>query len=108
MADYTYQQLHDMTVAQLREIAQGLSDASLEGYSTMHKEHLLPLLCKVLGIHIHHAATGAGKLAIKAKIRGLKAERDAAMEAHEAGKLTKIRHQMHSLKRRLRRMAASA
>ena len=42
---YTYEQLHVMTVAQLREIAQGIEHEAVQGFSTMHKDHLLPALC---------------------------------------------------------------
>jgi predicted enzyme related to lactoylglutathione lyase len=49
----------------------------------MNKDHLLPALCKALGIdtHEHHAVVGIDKPAIKAKMRELKAKRDSALES---------------------------
>ena len=73
MAEYTYDQLRKMTVAKLREIADGHPDESLQGHSTMHKDKLLPILCKVLGIPTHHIAHGAEKTRLKGEIRKLKA-----------------------------------
>jgi len=108
MASYTYEQLKDMTVGQLREIALGLQHPALEGHSTMHKEHLLPALCKAMDIHIHHVAVGATKSKIKATIRKLKAGRDATLAAGDRAKLAGIRQQLHALKRRLHRMAAAS
>jgi hypothetical protein len=46
---HTYEDLHKMTAVQLRQIADGIEDEQLKGHSTMHKEQLLPLLCKALG-----------------------------------------------------------
>jgi len=105
MATYTYEQLKGMTVAQLRELAKDIKDEALEGYSTMHKDHLLPALCKVLKIDIHHAAAGTEKSRIKAAIRKLKTGRDAAMAADDHAQLAAIHRQIHALKHRLRRMA---
>jgi hypothetical protein len=102
---HTYEELHDMTVAHLREVATGIEDARLAGYSTMHKEQLLPALCEVLGIeaHVHHEVVGIDKAKVKAEIRALKAERTAALEAGNKAELKKVRRQIHRLKRRLRR-----
>ena len=109
MAEYTYDQLKNMTVAQLREIVPTLpSQDGLDGYSTMHKDHLLPLLCKVLGIHIHHAAVGTEKSKMKATIRRLKAKRAEMAAAGKGDQLPAIRQQIHVLKRKLRRMADAA
>jgi hypothetical protein len=108
MADYTYEQLKVMTVAQLREIASGLEDKSLEGQTTMHKEQILPLLCKIMGIHTHHAAVGAKKTAIKSFIHKLRTQRDAALASRDTAKLPHLRQQIHALKRRLRRMAGQS
>lgn len=105
MASYTYEQLRDMTVAQLREIAQGIEHDAVKGYSTMHKEQILPALCKALDIHVHHAAVGEMKATLKVAIRKLKAGRGAAQAAGDRARLADIRHQVHVLKRRLRRMA---
>jgi len=105
MAEHTYEELKKMTVAQLREIAHGNEHEALKGHTTMHKEHLLPALCKALDIHVPHAVAGAGKAPIKASIRKLKALRDEALAAGDRAKLADIRHQIHVMKRKLRRMA---
>jgi len=108
MESYTYEQLKDMTVAQLREIANSLQNETLQGSAVMHKDHLLPLLCKVLGIHVHHAAQGERKLRMKATIRKLKTQRDALIASGDHTRLAVVRHQVHVLKRKLRRMAAQS
>lgn len=101
---HTYEELHKMTAVQLRAIADGIEDESLKGHSTMHKEHLLPLLCKVLGVEIpHHHAARADKTKIKGKIHLLKKERDAAIQQKDYKKLEGIRGEIHKLKRELRK-----
>ena len=87
MADYTYDNLKKKTVAQLREIAKGLEHEAVTGYSQLNKDHLLPALCTALGIDAreHHHVVGAfDKSAVKAKMRALKVERRAALEAHDS------------------------
>jgi hypothetical protein len=111
---HTYDELKAMTIAELREIARGLQPA-LQGYTQMNKEHLLPAICKALGVDTHHhhhhaqkphrATEPFDKAATKATLRTLKAERDKAVDAHDADALQQIRRRMHALKRRLRVMA---
>jgi DNA-binding IclR family transcriptional regulator len=100
---HTWEELHDMTVTRLREIAAGLEHEELHGYRTMHKEQLLPALCHALGIedHAHHVVVGIDKSAIKAKIRELKVQRDAALAAGDSKQLKRIRRRIHRLKREL-------
>ena len=100
---YTYEQLKNMTVAELRQVAQQLGPDAPEGYSTMHKEKLLPALCNALDIRADHAAHGEGKTQIKQTIRRLKARRDDPATPPE--QRTQARHQIHGLKHKLRRMA---
>ena len=50
MADYTYEQMKHLTVDELREIAAGLEDDAVKGYTQLNKDHLIPVLCKALGI----------------------------------------------------------
>jgi protein-arginine kinase activator protein McsA len=102
---HTYEELHKMTAVQLRAIADGLEEnESLKGHSTMHKEQLLPLLCKALGIEIpHHHVASQNKSQIKMKIRSLKTERDAAVEKKDYKKLESVRQEIHELKRKLRK-----
>jgi hypothetical protein len=108
MAEYTYEQLHKMTVGQLREIAAGIEDERLKGHSQLHKEQLLPILCAVLGIeaHAHHEVVGIDKAPIKQEMRALKAQRDALIAAKtpEARKeLREVRRRMRRQRRKLRR-----
>lgn len=102
---YSYEELSKMTVTQLREIAQGIEHEAVRGFSTMHKEKLLPALCKALGIeaHAHHHVVGVDKRKIKAEIKSLKKERDNAIQSHNRAKLKDIREKIHHLKRLLRR-----
>ena len=108
MAEHKYAELKNMTVAKLREIAQGLQNPELEGYSTMHKDHLLPILCRVLNIPTHHIAHGAEKTRLKGVIRKVEAKRDEALKAHDYARLAVVRRQIHVLKHKLRNMAEAA
>lgn len=102
---YTYEQLHLMTVAQLRDIAKDIEHDALKGFSTMHKEKLVPALCAALGIeaHVHHHVVGINKAEIKAKIQSLKAEKSAALKAGDRKKFKEILHDIHRTKRALRK-----
>jgi Rho termination factor, N-terminal domain len=101
---YTYHELKEKTIAELRDIAKDMQDDSVKGFSQMNKEHLLPAICKVLKIdtHEHHDVVGIDKAAIKAKMRALKKQRDEALEAHDGDRLKTIRRQLHSLNRQIR------
>ena len=102
---YTYHDLKDKTIQELREIAKGVENQeAVQGYSQLNKDHLLPALCKALGIdtHEHHTVTGIDKPAIKAKMRELKKKRDAALEAHDSDSLKSVRRQIHRLNRQIR------
>jgi hypothetical protein len=102
---HTYEELQKMTIDALREIAKGLDDESVQGYTQMNKDHLLPALCRALGIeaHAHHEVVGINKRAIKAEIRRLKEDRDKALEAHDRTQLKGALRKIHQLKRRIRR-----
>ena len=101
---HTFEELKQMTMAQLREIAKGLEHEAVRGYSQMNKDHLLPAVCKALGVemHAHHEVVGIDKRAIKAQIKALKAERDKALEAHDHAQLKVIRRKIHRCKRQIR------
>ena len=107
MASYTYEQLKDMKVDGLRDIAKDLQHEALEGYTTMHKDHLLPALCKALNIdaHAHHVAALAEKTKIKVQIRALKKQRDAAIAAKDYKKVSTVRTEVRRLRRKLRKAA---
>ena len=100
---YTYDELHKKTVAQLRQIAKGMEHEALRGYTTMHKAELLHALCQALDLeeHVHHEVVGIDKARIKATIRELKKQRDAALEAHDSAQLKFIRTRIKRLKRQI-------
>ena len=104
MAEQTYEDLQGKTVAQLREIAKETDHEAVRGYSTMHKEELIQALCTALGVeaHLHHEVVGLDKKKVKARIRKLKSERDAAVEAKDGAELKRLRRQIHRLKHKLR------
>lgn len=106
---YTYHELKVKTIADLRDIAKSVENQeAVKGFSQMNKEHLLPALCKALGIplHEHHEAVGIDKPALKAKIRALKARRDEALTAHDHDALKSVRRQIHRINRDIRRHLA--
>src|SRR5689334_8848086 len=102
---YTYDELKGKTIAELREIAKDVAHDAVQGFSQMNKEHLLPALCRALDVdmHEHHVAVGIDKPALKAKIKKLKQERDAALAAHDHDKLKNVRRQVHRITRDIRR-----
>ncbi len=101
--DYTYDDLKNMTVAQLREAAKG----EVQGYSQMNKEKLIKALCDHWDIEMHHIkhVVGIDKSAVKNKIKELKKKRDAALEAHDSKALKLVRRKIHALKVKLHRFA---
>ncbi|OFV86136.1 MAG: hypothetical protein A2V74_07020 [Acidobacteria bacterium RBG_16_70_10] len=103
---HTYDELHKKTIDELREMAKEIDHEAVKGYTQMNKEHLLPAICKALGIdlrkHPHHEALGIDKPAIKARMRELRAERAKALEAGDHARLKAIRRQYHRLNRRIR------
>ena len=101
----TYHDLKGKNIQELRDIAKGVENQdAVQGYSQMNKDHLLPALCKALGIpiHEHHDVVGIDKPAIKAKMRELKTKREAALEAHDHDALKIVRRQIHRLNRQIR------
>ena len=102
---FTYHELKDKNIGQLREIAKDLKHEAVQGYTQLNKEHLLVALCTALNvpIHEHHDAVGIDKAALKARMRALKKDRDAALEAGDHAKLKAVRRSMHSLNREIRK-----
>src|SRR3974377_1002539 len=101
---YTYDELKAKTVAELRDIAKTVEQHdAVQGYSQMNKDHLLPALCKALGLEAHapHAASGIAKPGIKAKMRELKKKRDAALAAHDHEAVRSARRARHNLNRQI-------
>ncbi len=77
----------------------------MQGYTQLNKEHLLLAVCQALSIdpHEHHEAVGINKGKIKADIRKLKVDRQAALEAKNRQELKKIRREIRGLKRKIRK-----
>ena len=100
---YTLHELKEKTIQDLREIAKGVENQdAVQGYSQMNKEHLLPALAKALGIHEHHDVVGINKATIKAQMRQLRQQREAAVSAHDSVKLKAVRRTLHKLNRQIR------
>lgn len=98
----TYEELKHKTLADLREMAKGIDHDAVQGYTQMNKDHLLVALSRALGIqHEHHDVVGIDKQSIKARIRELKTQREAAIAAHDPAQLKVVRRTMHRLKRRI-------
>ena len=66
---------------------------------------MLLAVCQALSIdpHEHHEAVGIDKASIKADIRKLKVDRQAALEAKNHQELKKIRREIRGLKRKIRK-----
>lgn len=101
---HTYEELKGKTVQELRDIAKELQHEAVQGALQMNKDHLLPALCKALGIdtHAHRHVLGIDKPAIKAQMRELKKRRDAAIEEHDGARLKSLRRQIHRLNHQIR------
>lgn len=102
MAELTFEQLRHKNLAELREMAKGSGNEIVQGYTQMNKEHLVVALAKALGIqHEHHSVVGIDKSSIKARIRELKTQREAALASHDHAQLKVVRRSIHRLKRRI-------
>jgi hypothetical protein len=107
---HTYEELKKKTVAELRDIAKDIEHDAVQGYTQMNKDHLLPAICKALGIdtYEHHAAAIAQKAALKLKMCELKAARARAVAGGDHAALKSIRRQYHHINRTLRTSAKRA
>ena len=103
--DYTYEELSQKNVKQLREIAEGVVHEAVHGFKTMHQEQLVEALCKAFGIEAREErkVVGINKGEIKARIKKLKADRDKALEGHNHKQLKLVRRKIHGLKRKIRK-----
>jgi len=102
---HTYEELKHKTVAELREIAAGIQHEAVQGYTQLNKDHLLPAICKALGIevHAHHQVVGIDKTAIKKRIRELKKKRDEILASKDHKQLSGVLRQIHHFKREIRK-----
>jgi hypothetical protein len=101
---YTYHELKEKTLQELRDIAKGVQHDAVQGFSQMNKDHLLPALCRALGVDAreHGVAVGIDKPGIKARMRTLKAKRDEALSGGDHDALKQVRREIHSLNRQIR------
>ena len=102
---HTYAELKHKPLAELREIAAGITHDAVQGYTQLNKDHLLVALCTALSIDMkqHHEVKGIDKAAIKANIKQWKSKRDAALAAHDRKALKVALDQIHQLKRSIRK-----
>ncbi len=102
---FTYHELKAMNIGQLREVAKDLKHEAVQGYTQLNKEHLLVALCTALNVplHEHHDAAGIDKAAIKAKMRALKKDREAALESADHERLKAVRRSIHGLNRQIKK-----
>ena len=109
--EHTYEELHKMTVAELREIAKASDHEAVKGYTQMNKDHLLPAVCKALGVeiqkHPHHEAKGIEKKKIRDTLKELKADRQKAKDAGDHAQLKAIRRRYHNLNHKIRAATTS-
>ena len=104
---HTFSELKKKNVAELRQIASEIEHDAVKGYTQLNKEHLLEAICKALDIdmHVHHEVVGINKGKLKAEIRQLKKERDAAIKEKKKDDIQRIRRKIHRLKKTLRKAA---
>lgn len=100
----TFHELKEKNVHELREIAKGIQHEAVQGYTQLNKEHLLAAIAKALNIatHEHHAIGGFDKSGMKAQMRELKKQRDAAIESGDAALLHSLRRRIHKLNHQVR------
>jgi len=102
---YTHKDLKHMKMAQIQEIAGGITHEAVKGHSQMHKEQLIAAICKALNIemHEHHEVVGLDKAALKQKIRALKKQREKAIQEKDKALIASVRHQIKALKHKMRK-----
>ena len=107
---HTYEELKKKTVAELRDIAKDIQHDAVQGFSQMNKEHLLPAICKALGIEAfeHHAAASAEKGRIKAGCARSRQSGPSCLGSDDSEKLRANRRQYHALNHSLRASAKRA
>jgi hypothetical protein len=106
---YTYHELKEKNVAELRDIAKEIEHEAVKGYTQLNKEHLLVALCTALKIpaHEHHAIGGFDKSSVKATMRALRQKRSEAIQAGDSAALKALRRQIHALNHDIRRHTAA-
>src|SRR5437867_13360731 len=103
--------LQKMTVVKLRE--EGLKHSSIAGVYSMNKAQLIEALAAVYGIDIEAATRAAreqfatDKSTLKQEIRAFKGQRNAALSAHDATQVNRLRLQIKKRKRMLLSLTSS-
>jgi hypothetical protein len=99
-----WHELAKKKVDELRELAK--DKAGAEGTTGLHKDELVEIVAKALGIEKPHLiAEGINKRTIKQKIRTLRSDVTTALQAKDRAAVKRKRRQIHRLKRRIRRAA---
>ncbi len=99
---------HDLQKTRVNDLRDMIKENFPEilGVVGLKKEEMVNMLADKLGIEKphKHVAAGLGKRAIKAEIRELKVQREAAKEDRNNEDVVKFRKLIHRNKRKLRRM----
>jgi hypothetical protein len=99
-----WHELEKMKVTDLREMAK--DKFNLTGVTGLNKAALVEAIAKEMGIEKpHKVAEGANKTQIKQAIRAMKVKRNAAQEQHDKAAMNEARHEIHKLRRKLRKMS---
>ena len=96
--------LEKMTAKELRELAKSIPD--IVGASGMNKAELISGIKRSRGIEEEAPKKGGSAREIKQKIRGLRIEREKALEADDEKKAAIFRKKIIRLKKKTRRIAA--
>ena len=97
--------LEKMTVKDLREMAKDIP--GITGVHAMKKDELIVEIKKAKGIVDEPVKKADASISeLKQKIKGLKAERQAALEAKDRKKATIFKRRISRLKKKTRRIAA--
>jgi hypothetical protein len=102
---HTFPELKKKTLAELKEIAAGITHDAVQGHTQMNKDHLLEAICKALSLdmHVHHEVKGVDKTAMKTKIGEWQKKRDEALAAKDRKKLKVALDHIHHFKHQLRK-----
>lgn len=103
---FTFEELKHKTVGELRDIAAGIPEEAVQGYSQLNKEHLLSAICKALHIDMfvhHHVESSFNKGKVKQELKNLKTKRDQALKTGDHKDLKELRRRRHKLNRDIRK-----
>jgi len=95
--------LEKMTAKELREVAKEIPQ--ITGVHGMNKAELVSAVKEARGIGEEKKKSDASVRNLKVKIKSLKADRDAALEAKDREKATIYRRRISRLKKKTRRAA---